>query len=295
LACGDFTQENQMDFELPTTDLPLDAGIAFDGAGLTKPWVIDTDPSTVHLAGGKPDLQFATTQIYLGNRPIVVDFQRLVLETLKERVLRGGRPEKPDEKAFDEERLKQMGDLRPYWRYYLVLFGFGVSKCDRRLREVGLQLTYTEDPDKPVTILDYWPKSESRTVAKGQAGVILAVNVHGEFSPSDAALEPVLKIIPLPFGASIKLGGSGDVVAQLSFDLSIPVVESFGAFSSSSRWTFRRIENQQLLGQLIHTKKEVTSLRVEATLRAIYGGWFESRAAEEKVIELVPAHLREDD
>jgi hypothetical protein len=257
--------------------------------------LLDRDPKR-HLAGDQPDLQFDTTQLFLGNRPIVVDFQKLIIETLKARIVQGGEAGARDGGADEDgKRLNDVETVKPYWRYYLVMFGLGVSKADRRLREVGLQLSYPEDSEKPVTVLDYWPKNASQTIFKGQLGGTLSMNIHGELTATDAAFAPVLRTIPLPFGAEIKLGGSGDVVAQLSFNISLPLVEAFGAYSSSSMWTFRHVESQQFIGQLIHTKRKVTSLRVRAALRAIYGGWFGTRAVEEKVIELSPALLREDD
>ena len=75
------------DFSIPW-EMPLDLEFSFEGRELDKPWVIDVHPSEVHLAGPKPDLKFERCEIHLGNRPIAVDFQRLAIECLKERIAR---------------------------------------------------------------------------------------------------------------------------------------------------------------------------------------------------------------
>src|SRR5205807_372535 len=126
----------------------------------------------------------------------------------------------------DRERLKGVQKLRPYWNYYLILYGLGIDRCDSRLREVGLKLAYEDTKKTPVTILDYWPKSESKDVVKVDGRVRTDIDLHGKISTSLSDLVPVFKAIPLPFGAEIKLGGSADVVAQFSFNLSLPLVEA---------------------------------------------------------------------
>src|SRR5262249_44895497 len=108
-------------------------------------------------------------------------------------------------------------------------------------------------------------------------------------------LDPVLKTIPLPFGAEVRLGGSGDVIAQIGFKLTVPVIEAFGCYSSSSIWTFHKHENQQLVGHLIHTRSDVSQLEVDATVSAIYGGLFGTRASERKKVRLQPVRLKVDD
>ena len=84
------------------------------------------------------------------------------------------------------------------------------------------------------------------------------------------------------------------MVAQLSFQLSIPIVEAFGYYSSSSIWTFHKHENQQLVGHLIHTGSAVSNLEVKATVSAIYGGLFGTRASEKQSVKLQPVLLKEE-
>ena len=181
--------------------LPLSLEIIFDGHKIDKPWLIDIHPSTVHLAGGKPDLQFERCEIYLGNRPIAIDFQRIAIDCLKERISRVNDASQKEggDGGADMRRLEEVRKLRPYWNYYLILYGLGISRCDRRLSEVRLQLDYEDSPERPVTILDYWPKGESKDIARVGGSVRFDLDVNGRLSASEAILDPVLKAIPLPF------------------------------------------------------------------------------------------------
>src|SRR4051794_14790954 len=50
------------------------------------PWVLNLHPADVKAGGGTPDIQFGACKVFIGDRPLVIDFQGDAIRSLMRRV-----------------------------------------------------------------------------------------------------------------------------------------------------------------------------------------------------------------
>jgi hypothetical protein len=271
--------------------------VEIDPRSAEKWWALSTSPMEIHLAGDIPDLTFGSCKVFVGDRPFVLDFQSLAMETLAARVEQwtsGGKTSVPAiaEPKQDVAHLSTLQDLRSSWRYYLVVYGIGVEKSDR-LHEISFKVSYL---DKDVTIVDLWPRPERREVVKVGGRATANIDLHGKFCTDELGAGAIFKALELPLGAKLEVGGKGEVVAQISFEYSALVVEAYGVAAASGGWMIRRTRaketSQHIFCHMIHAPKKVENVGIKVVVGGVYRGWFEFPAAAETPVNLDPIQLR---
>ncbi len=268
--------------------MELSRRVVIDPRDVQQPWAISAAPDEVTLAGADPDLDFGQCEVYVGDRPLVLDFQRSVVEALQLRATGAD--------AHNEQRVALVKRVRPHWRYYMLVYGVGVTNC-KKLRELSFRVTYNDTKESPVTIVDLWPKSTREIAVEVDGRVSATLNMFGQFSDEIVPETSLLRTIGLPFGGTLELGGEGDLVARMSCDISWPIVESFGMASASGYWMVRRTKkrdmNQQIFCHIIYTQQDVSEIQASVTVGGVYRGFFEAPTVSESRIELSPILLHE--
>lgn len=191
------------------------------------------DPSKItnlHLAGGKPDIQFQSLRITIGDRPLARNLASLYSAS--------GKALPADFLAFSAA-----------YRLYLVTATVGVLEehRGRPLDQIGFKIQYSDAPEARVSIVDVLPQSRFVTLVGTELSCTTDVSLDGHAELPDELAKLLSGAEPISAAAKITLSAKAGIVGRIRFSVVTPVIQAMGQASGTAEWILRR-DSKPLVG-----------------------------------------------